>query len=184
MNILRFIGRSRHLEAELKQSRDRLQRLAYSWCHNRSLAEDLVQETLSKALAKSGQLRDPEALHSWLISILANCWRDHLRSKRETEDVDELEEHHLMSETTPEDEYQQNEIVGRVRKAIGELPIGQRQVVTLVDLEELSYVEVAGILNIPIGTVMSRLSRARLALKEKLLEQKAAPAVTYLARVK
>ena len=184
MNFLRLIGRSRQLENELKQSRDRLHRLAYSWCHNRALADDLVQDTLSKALAKSDQLREPQAVHAWLISILANCWRDHLRGKRDTEDIEEIEEHHLMSETTPEDECQQNEIVGRVRRAIAQLPIGQRQVVTLVDLEELSYVEVAGILNIPIGTVMSRLSRARLALKEKLLEPKAAQAVPYLSRVK
>jgi RNA polymerase sigma-70 factor (ECF subfamily) len=68
--------------------------------------------------------------------------------------------------------------VRRVRLAVAELPAGQREVVTLVDLEEFSYAEVATILEIPIGTVMSRLSRARLSLREKLREQ---PAASQLA---
>jgi RNA polymerase sigma-70 factor (ECF subfamily) len=65
-----------------------------------------------------------------------------------------------------------------VRQAVARLPAGQREVVTLVDLEEFSYAEVATILEIPIGTVMSRLSRARVTLREKLREQQpATPAV-------
>jgi RNA polymerase sigma-70 factor (ECF subfamily) len=62
-----------------------------------------------------------------------------------------------------------------VRKAISRLPMGQRQALTLVDLEGCSYIEVAQILDIPIGTVMSRLSRARATLKAKLLEADLAP---------
>ncbi len=75
-----------------------------------------------------------------------------------------------MNAATPEDEHAQSQIVSRVREAIANLPIGQRQVLMLVDLEEFSYTEVATVLAIPIGTVMSRLCRARQALKTLLQE--------------
>ncbi|MFO7484116.1 sigma factor-like helix-turn-helix DNA-binding protein, partial [Oceanibaculum nanhaiense] len=63
-----------------------------------------------------------------------------------------------------------HQVVSGVRAAIGTLPLGQRQVLTLVDLEGCSYIEVANILGVPVGTVMSRLCRARRALKESLLD--------------
>ncbi|MFN4147975.1 MAG: RNA polymerase sigma factor [Rhodocyclaceae bacterium] len=170
MSLFNFIGRSRQFEAKLEASRCRLWRLAHSWCHNRSLAEDLVQEALTKALARHDQLREPEAMHSWLCSILANCWHDHLRQRKETLDIDSIEEQDLPSACCPEEDCLKNENVRRVRLAIGSLPPGQREVITLVDLEEFSYAEVAAILQIPIGTVMSRLSRARASLRESLRE--------------
>ena len=68
------------------------------------------------------------------------------------------------------DEHSQSQIVSRVWDAVAKLPVGQRQVLTLVDLEEFPYIEVAAILSIPIGTVMSRLSRARQSLKTLLNE--------------
>jgi len=88
-------------------------------------------------------------------------------------DIDELDESELSSDNCPEGDCLQNEIVKRVRLAVACLPAGQREVVTLVDLEEFSYAEVAAVLDIPIGTVMSRLSRARVALREALKEQPA-----------
>jgi RNA polymerase sigma-70 factor (ECF subfamily) len=69
----------------------------------------------------------------------------------------------------------------RVRQAVARLPAGQREVITLVDLEEFSYAEVAMILEIPIGTVMSRLSRARAALRDMLRER---PAVAVVHQLK
>jgi len=69
---------------------------------------------------------------------------------------------------SPEEKRASAELVGRVRRAVAALPLGQRQVVTLVDLEECSYSEAAEILAIPVGTVMSRLCRARQALKAVL----------------
>ncbi|MBU0500433.1 MAG: RNA polymerase sigma factor [Gammaproteobacteria bacterium] len=169
----------------LEQCQGRLHRLALSWCHNRALAEDLAQEALSKAMAKSDHLRDLDSMESWLFSILSNCLNDHYRRHREFHDIDEVEERHLTDEATPDDQYRQSEMVSRVRRAIAQLPVGQRQVLTLVDLEQLSYLDVAQILDVPVGTVMSRLSRARLALKEQLL--KATPAATEnqnLVRIK
>ncbi|MDE2090067.1 MAG: RNA polymerase sigma factor [Gammaproteobacteria bacterium] len=158
----------------LEQSRGRLYRVAYSWCYDAALADDLVQETLSKALGKSAQLRDPERLPRWLFSILSHCWYDHLRRQRDTQDIDEMQD--SMSQALsdpqpgPEEAHARRETADRVRKAVAALPPGQRQVLTLVDLEEFSYGEVAEILDIPIGTVMSRLCRARRSLKAGLLD--------------
>jgi RNA polymerase sigma-70 factor (ECF subfamily) len=171
MSLLHYIARSRHFETKLEASRCRLWRLAQSWCRNRALADDLVQDTLTKALSRHSQLRDQEAMHAWLCSILANSWHDHLRGGKEVLDIDSIEENELASAGCPEEDCLQNEIVQRVRAAVGKLPAGQREVITLVDLEEFSYAEVAEILGVPIGTVMSRLSRARAALRTVLCEQ-------------
>ncbi len=182
MSLLSFFGRTRQFEGRLAENRLRLWRLAYSWCHSRHVADDLVQETLAKALKQHDQLRDPAALNGWLCSILANCWHDHLRSRKDTADIDEVAECDLPAAGGPDDDYTQNEIVRRVRQAVAQLPAGQREVITLVDLDEFSYAEVAAILEIPIGTVMSRLSRARLALRDKLRE-KAAPQAAVVYRL-
>lgn len=182
MSLLRFISRTRQFEKRLEESRPRLWRLAYSWCRNRAMADDVVQEALAKALVRHGQLRDAEALHAWLCSIMANCWHDSLRGNRDTLDIDTIEEGELFAAGCPEDDCLQNEVVRRVRQAVGQLPAGQREVVTLVDLEEFSYAEVAAILEIPIGTVMSRLSRARVSLRDALREQPAAGAVVHRLR--
>ena len=184
MSLLSFISRTRRFEEKLGESRPRLLRLAYSWCHNRALSDDLVQDTLAKALVKHKQLRDPDLLNGWLCRILANGWHDYLRQRREVTDIDDVPETDLPAAESPEDGYQQNQIILRVRQAVGELPLGQREVITLVDLEECSYSEVATILDIPIGTVMSRLSRARYALKEKLREPVAAAVVLKMSRLK
>jgi RNA polymerase sigma-70 factor (ECF subfamily) len=182
MGLLRFIGRTRHFEEKLAESRCRLWRLAYSWCHNRAVADDLVQDALAKALDRHAQLRDTEALHGWLCSILANGWHDLLRRKKDLANIDDIDESELPECAQPDDDYQQNEIVARVRQAVALLPAGQREVVTLVDLEEFSYAEVAAILDIPIGTVMSRLSRARASLRDRLKERPAAAAVVRRIR--
>ena len=168
MDLIDFFLKSRDAQRALKEARSRLYRVAYAWCHNPALADDLVQETLTKALKHSSQLRDPKARDAWLFTIMANCHRDHHRKQREMDDIDEIE---ISDETTPESRSSQSQVVGKVRDAIAQLPAGQRQVVTLVDLEGFSYVEVAQILEVPIGTVMSRLCRARNAMKALLMAE-------------
>lgn len=168
MGILKnILCKDSNLKLRLEQQRVRLYRLAYSWSHNPALSDDLVQDTMVKAIKNVRQLRNPEALHSWLNGILANCWRDHFRRKREYEDIDDQV---LYETNTPEHQYEKQHICKTIRAAITILPVGQRQVITLVDLEGSRYAEVAEILQIPIGTVMSRLCRARKTLAEKLLE--------------
>lgn len=159
--------KNRALCREIEQRRDRLYRVALSWCHDRHTADDLVQQCLLKAVQGVDKLRSPEQLDGWLFRILANCWKDHLRSRRDLVDVEALE---LVGDSTPEDEHLQSQLVRRVRRAIRSLPPAQCQVVTLVDLGGLSYNEVSEVLEIPLGTVMSRLCRARQALKERLSE--------------
>lgn len=162
------------LRHRLDELRPRLYRLAYSWCHDAALADDLAQEALIKALARSDQLRDVQALESWLFSILNNCWRDHLRARREFVDVDDLDDAIFDESPSQEQRYASRQTIQRVRLAIAGLPLGQRQVVTLVDIEECSYAQVARILDVPVGTVMSRLSRARQALKQHFMAEQAA----------
>lgn len=159
------------LRRRLDELRPRLYRLAYSWCHDAALADDLAQEALIKALHKSAQLRDTQALESWLFSILNNCWRDHLRARRDFANVDDLDDAIVDESPSPEQRYASRQTMQRVRLAIAGLPIGQRQVVTLVDIEECGYAEVAAILGLPVGTVMSRLARARQALKQHFLDE-------------
>ena len=162
----------RELAEKIEASRGRLYRVAFAWSHDAALADDLAQEALARGLARVEQLREAERLSSWLFSILHRCWIDHLRLRRQ--DLDEEAIAELPSDLPgPEGHAEQQETVSRVRAAIAALPLGQRQVVTLVDLEEFSYAEVAAILSIPIGTVMSRLCRAREALRG-LLEPAAA----------
>lgn len=175
----------RHERAQLEQQRRRLYRLAYSWCHDGSLAEDLVQETLIRALERAAQLRDPERLPAWLAAILVNCWRDHLRRLKPTDDIADLEESLFDDEErSPEANAECSQMVKRVRDEIAALPVGQRQVLTLVDLEEFSYAEVAEALDIPVGTVMSRLCRARQALKARLEAARERAAAPLLRSVK
>jgi RNA polymerase sigma-70 factor (ECF subfamily) len=164
--------------------RPRLHRLAFAWCHDAALADDLVQEPLTKALARAGQLKAEGAVASWLIAILNNCWRDHLRRVRGHLCLDEAADWPDLHAQGPEDTCSQGQLVTSVREAIARLPLGQREVLTLVDFEESSYAEAAAALGIPVGTVMSRLARARAALREQLLQGSAERAPVPLRRVK
>src|SRR4030066_1460424 len=127
MDLLDFFTRSREAQRALQQARARLYRMAYAWCHNAALADDLVQETLTKAMQKSTQLRDPKARDAWLFSIMTNCYRDHFRRQRDMDDIDDVE---LLNDVTPESENSEQQIISKVRLAIAKLPEGQRQAVT------------------------------------------------------
>lgn len=169
MNPLDFICRSPAFKKQLEEMRPRLYKMAYSWCHANDIADDLTQDTVIKAMRNANSLRDINKMNSWLFSILANCWRDYLRQQKPTDDIDECI---FTNDDTPEFEQQRQNITDIVQQAVALLPQGQRQVLSLVDLEGFSYAEVAEIIGIPTGTVMSRLNRARKTLAEELLELK------------
>lgn len=162
-----MFGKTQFLR-KLENTWQRLYRMAYSWCHDSHLAQDIVQETLSKALKKRRQLKQPEAFDAWIFRILTNCWHDACRRNKNLTDMTEAGE--LTYPITPEMDHDKLEVVKRVHNALSKLSIDQRQIVTLVDLEGMSYNDVAYALDIPIGTVMSRLCRARNNLK-KLLDE-------------
>lgn len=168
MNFLKYACKNHFAARHIKACRERLYRLAYSWCHDAMLADDLVQDALSKALQRYDQLRNEEAIDAWLFAILNNQWREYLRRNRPCEDIDEMV---FMYDRTPEYWHSRQQTVDRVQRAIAELPLGQRQVITLVDIESMPYMQVSEVLSIPVGTVMSRLSRARKALQEKIIKK-------------
>ena len=179
------IFRNRKLGKLLSQRRERLYRLANSWCHDAMLADDLVQDTLRKALQKADQLNDESKLDAWLFRILHNTWMAYLRKNKPTLDFDEEASQEI---STPESLLSDQERCERVRVAIARLPISQRSVISLVDIEGCRYHEVSEILDIPIGTVMSRLNRARAALKKQLIGIRQDTSLSqkqdYLRRVK
>ena len=126
-----------------------------------------LQETMLKAMKKADSLRDQATLDTWLYRILLNNWHDYLRVQgRNVELYDVGDE----SQSEHADSYQQSQIVGRVRSSVERLPMPLREVVTLADFAGFSYAEIAEIVDIPIGTVMSRLHRARQNLKQQLLD--------------
>lgn len=165
VGVLLMAGNRRILLRRMQEVRPKLFRTALAWSHDRDLAEDLAQETLAKALVKVDQLRSAEALEGWLFRIMTNLWRDHVRRDRP---ADTLEDTHARTEESPEDVNDQRETVRRVREAVHALPENYRMVLTLVDLGGFSYAETAAILGVPVGTIMSRLSRGRTQLRRLL----------------
>jgi RNA polymerase sigma-70 factor (ECF subfamily) len=140
--------------------------------HNPVEAEDLTQEALSKALRAFDSFDDGTNFKAWIFRILHNTFltsRTALAASRTSylEDQPELEEN-LSVGPTPEQTLIQLNDAANVRAALAELPIPLREILLLSDVQELKYREIASILDVPIGTVMSRISRARAALRSVL----------------
>ncbi len=165
MNIIKQLCTLRAIKNRIADSRLRMYRVAVAWCRDASLADDLVNEAIVKALEKSKQLKDPARLDSWLYSILNNCWRQYLRDRKQDDDIDE---HTLRNTCCPEHVNLYSELAMKAFDLMEALPDGQRQVLSLISLEGLTYREVADSLDVPIGTVMSRLARARTFIDEQL----------------
>lgn len=156
------------VKSRIAESRDRLYRVALAWCGDEMLADDLVQETMASGISKQKQLRDESRLFAWLYSILNNNWCSYIRKNKAHDD---LNEQLPATESGPCKNCEEIEMVRQVRSVVARLPMVERQVISLVDLDELSYCDVAQALDIPIGTVMSRLHRARKHLLERLENQ-------------
>jgi RNA polymerase sigma-70 factor (ECF subfamily) len=146
---------------------DGLYGFALALSRDRSVAEDLVQETYVRALAASRKAAPEENLRGWLFTILGNIWKNERKRRRpETvADVEGLRGGIPSREGDPLVELDRRELRERLRSALDELPDSFREVVVLRCVEGFSYQEVASIVGCPAGTVMSRLARARALLR-------------------
>jgi RNA polymerase sigma-70 factor, ECF subfamily len=142
------------------------------------LAEDAIQDSFLKAFQHMKQFRG-DSFRGWLLKIVTNSAYDLLRRSHrhptqplfpEDENGEELESPAWLSDPTAsvQDLVENNEVSKHIYKVLDELPEAYRSVLTLIDLYELDYTEAARILKVPLGTVKSRLARARLQIQKKL----------------
>jgi RNA polymerase sigma-70 factor, ECF subfamily len=150
------------IDSQLRAVLPRLRRFAQWLCRDPGAADDLVQATLERALSRWSDRRDPEALRAWLFAILYRRFVDsRRRAKRHA---------WLLERIRHVDEPEQPSVEGEVfahsvLRAFASLPAEQRSLLYCASVEGMSYRELADMLELPIGTVMSRLSRARQALR-------------------
>ena len=161
-----------------------LWRFALQLTRDKHDAEDLVQRTCVRAMERSDQYNDTGKLKSWLFRIAHNIWKNELRSRaiRQRGDLqvvnpEGLEDAELGRDTsTPETRLEFQQVVN----AVEALPEGQRLVTQLVCVSGFSYAETASILDIAVGTVMSRLARARVAIGEQFIHDEPANSLKNL----
>jgi RNA polymerase sigma-70 factor (ECF subfamily) len=171
-------------EEEALALADQVYRVARRLVRSREEAEDLVQETYARAFRSWQSYTPGTNLRAWLLRILTNLNIDRGRRQQRSPDMTPLEEgdYYLankLAESAGEQALDQERVVERLSQdsivvALSDLPHDFRDVVVLVDIGEFSYADAAQILDIPIGTVMSRLHRGRRLLKQSLAEGTAA----------
>jgi RNA polymerase sigma-70 factor (ECF subfamily) len=138
---------------------------------NHAEAEDLAQETYLRAMLAIGRLRAGSNIKGWLFTILRNVWLNQLRKRRNGPQLVEIEVGDGIANSVVEpskdahDLYVSKMEAEQVRAAIQKLPVEFREIILLREYEDLSYQEIASVLDCPIGTVMSRLGRARAKLR-------------------
>lgn len=158
------------LAATIEQHIGPLRRYARALMRDRHEADDLVQDSLTRALTKADQFKPGTNLRAWLFTIMHNTHANQVRqrvSRPVSVEVDEVV-HALPSPARQDTHVELREMA----RALATLQPEQRQVLLLVGLEGLRYEEVAQVLDIPVGTVMSRLSRARETLRQRLSQEK------------
>lgn len=139
-----------------------LRRYARALTRNADLADDLVQDCLERAISRRGLFRPTGPVRAWLFTMLLNLYRNALRAthrRGETVDID------TMTDLSTPASQPGHLALAELARAIDTLPLEQKEALLLVALEGLPYAEAAGILKVPIGTLMSRLGRARAALR-------------------
>jgi RNA polymerase sigma-70 factor (ECF subfamily) len=168
-------------EEEALALADQVYRVARHLAGSREDADDLVQDTYARAFRSWRQYTPGTNLRAWLLRILTNLNIDRGRRQQRTPDSQPLEEgdyflYNRLEQTMPEgqadeervlERLSQNDIVG----ALADVPHDFRDVIVLVDIGDFSYADAAQILDIPIGTVMSRLHRGRRILKQAMAEK-------------
>ena len=160
---------------------DQVYRVARRFVGTREEAEDLVQETYARAFRSWQSFTPGTNMRAWLLRILTNLNLDRGRRIQRTPDLQPLEEsdYYLANKLATaggEEVLEQEQVVARLSQnsvvdALSDIPPQFRDVVVLVDIGDFSYADAAQILDIPIGTVMSRLHRGRRALKQRMAEE-------------
>lgn len=146
---------------------DSIVSMTYHMCGDLRLAEDAAQEAFVRIWQNLNSYKPKYAFRSWLYRISANAALDSLRRNRPTTELDSLS---LADPgATLEQQAEENQRVGHVRRAIAQLSDPLRVVLILREYQELTYQEIADALEIPVGTVMSRLNTARVQLRHELL---------------
>ena len=176
------VARSRvHFEEEALGFSDQVYRVARRLVGSREEAEDLVQETYARAFRSWQQYQPGTNLRAWLFRILTNLNIDRGRRLQRQPELQPLEEgdyflYNKIESSMGDENPDEERVIERlsqdhVVEALAEVPHAFRDVVVLVDIGEFSYADAAHILDIPVGTVMSRLHRGRRALKQNLAEK-------------
>jgi RNA polymerase sigma-70 factor (ECF subfamily) len=142
----------------------RLRRYAQALVRDAVRADDLVQDCLTRALGKLHLWREGTDLRAWLFTILHNQYVNYVRRSVRAGATVELDDADLLLSQSANQEAGLE--LRDLDRALGRLPAEQRQVILLIGLEEMSYDDAAAVLRVPTGTVRSRLSRGRLALRE------------------
>jgi RNA polymerase sigma-70 factor (ECF subfamily) len=153
-----------HFTEDLVALLPRLRRFALSLARKGDVADDLVQVTAERALAARDRFDPATRLDSWCFRILRNAWLDGIRRDRSRGTAVDIADAPEAGEVDGVAVTESRLVLQSVMAAMDRLPEDQREVLMLVCVEEMSYKDTAEILGIPLGTVMSRLSRGRLAL--------------------
>lgn len=155
-------------QALLLQAIPRLQRFCYAMTGSREDGEDLGQIALERAIANLHRWTPGTRMEPWVLRIAYNAWIDEVRACSRRGKVVAIDDMYDLSLVDGRDVVESTIDLKRTRAAMDALPDDHRVILTLVAIEGMSYQEVSEILKIPIGTVMSRLSRARKAVAQKL----------------
>jgi RNA polymerase sigma-70 factor, ECF subfamily len=156
---------------------ERLYNFACWLTRDRSEAEDLVQETYAKALKGFSSFQPETNFNAWIYRILRNTFLTSRTGLKSTLALEEDGDGEILPPTqqTPESILLQRSDWQLVQQALEQLPVAYREVLLLCEVEEMSYQEIGATLSIPIGTVMSRLSRARRALRTAVQKMQQTP---------
>jgi RNA polymerase sigma-70 factor (ECF subfamily) len=170
-----------HFEEEALALADQVYRVARRLVSTREEAEDLMQETYARAFRAWRSFQPGTNLRAWLLRILTNLNIDRGRRQQRSPDLQPLEEgdyylYNRLESTMPDENPDEERVLERLSQnavvdALAEVPHDFRDVIVLVDIGEFSYAEAAQILDIPVGTVMSRLHRGRRILKQQLADK-------------
>ncbi|MGH7094362.1 MAG: RNA polymerase sigma factor [Stellaceae bacterium] len=145
----------------------RLRRFARGLARSASEADDLVQAACERALARKHQFQEGTRFDSWVFRIVQTIWIDQLRARAVRKEDGDIAEERLGS-YEPVRRIEARLTLTEVRRAVDHLPQDQRAALVLVTVEGLSYKEAAQVVGVPVGTIMSRLARARIALQQQL----------------